>query len=229
MKNATLRPALDDPQYAAAVRRLDELRADRRKLQAEIDEILAQPQAARLSAMERVTDAAKRLISGAAAPASVRMDVERRSQIIGEKYAQAHVLDEAIRMQGEAVEEALRPLATKACEAARGEHRACVARIVAAVLELDRANEAEHGLREELVRLGYRGHSLLEPMTFRAPGPLSDWQSPAAAYLLEAVERKFITIADLPANLRRYVPPPAARVKPAAAPTSADGWLGGAA
>ncbi len=228
MKNATLRPALDDPQYAAAVRRLDELRADRRKRQAEIDEILAQPQAARLSAMERVTDAAKRLISGAA-PASVRMDVERRSQIIAEKYAQAHVLDEAIRLQSECCEKLLQPLEARAAEAAAPGHREAVQRIVSAIVELDAANVAEAELREELVRLGYRPSAYLVPMPFIALGSLSDWQSRASMYLLECVTRGFIATGDLPANLRKHVPPPAPKVKAAPAATPADGWVGGAA
>ncbi|AXA93572.1 hypothetical protein [Massilia sp. YMA4] len=161
MKSTTKAPAAyphirDQPSYREAMGKLSYFRAQLQIEQQKLHALQAEYAASinsderREPEIEHVIEKAEALIAGTAPLQSLIDQIQTKTRLI-------KALEDAARAQSGIVTDVERALSREAGQHFLAEHKAVVARLVAAVEELHAANLAEVEFRNGLDRLGYYG------------------------------------------------------------------------
>lgn len=227
IKKIELPNLTDDAAYAAAKAKLTELQAEVSKATARRNEVLgllndaAQNPSSRLSL---ITQKAYQLLGGDSTSPDANTSALRAELAALSETVAVHT--EAVRIQREAVEKLHAQASKHVIAEALPHHKQMVREIIKQITALDTALEAERELRQGLVDAGvYLGE--VRPMNLPGFGRIADVNSRAAQYLIETCEYGYISVNDLPENLR-----PLARAKlhrdapvvPMRAKVDPDGW-----
>ena len=211
-----------DPRFVAARVRCTELQTELTALERRRDDVESGI-GSLPNHRDRIGDEAEALLSGGNAAAILKRDelvknldeLTHRLAVLREATSRQKAIVSTLRAEvGAAIATDLSPM-----------HRANVAAVVKAVLQLNAAAEAEHDLRESLYQNDVPYSSCITPMAFPGFGLLRDPYSRASVFLLDCVEHGFLSVSELPANLQPYGH--AKLHKPAPAVVSAgdsDGW-----
>jgi hypothetical protein len=221
----TIDTTLDrDPAYVEASERYLALKVELSNLEKQRTEILTGLSSLTNSRKQAIQDQAAALLSGAELDAG---KVARRDSMIRnleELTDRIAVLREAETMQRAIVANERTRVSREICAELAPRHAANVAAVARAALALAEAVAAEAALRGELEANGVEFAGYLRAMPING-FKIDDSQSRLSRYLLECHEYGFLEASDLPAVVRKYIPPkakPAAVVK--AAPAAVDGW-----
>ncbi|MBS1191498.1 MAG: hypothetical protein H6R10_3290 [Rhodocyclaceae bacterium] len=217
-----------DPRYTAAHTRLMEIRGELANLEQRRNE--AQSGLSELGSAhgERIEAEAKAMLSGAQLSEPVSMKREAITRTLEEVTHRLSVLRKAEELQRGIVEDIRAEVGRAIATDLLPLHRANVAAIFHAALQLETALVAETELRERLSdnHIPYSG--VIRPMPFTGFGKLYDDQSRVSRYLLECHEYGFVTADDLPEVVRDRIPKKEGKPKGPAAARSVkeDDWTG---
>lgn len=161
MKSTSKAPAvyprlLDQPSYREAMGKLSHFRSQLQIEQQKLHELQVEyarsvnPDENRDPEAEHIILKAEAMISGTAPLQSLVDQIQTKNRLI-------KALEDASRAQSGIVTDVERALSREAGQHFVAEHKAVVARLVAAVQELHAANKAEADFRTELERMGYYG------------------------------------------------------------------------
>lgn len=189
-----------DPRFPAAQARLTEL-------QVEFNALEAQRAAthSRAASAPRVRDLVKEeaaaLISGGAPPDAgfsreqdlrTLAELDHRILVLREALSQQRTIIEALRCEvSRAISQEMKPA-----------HVANVRAVYDALLNLDAALQAEHALRDTLFAEGVLYQSNIRPMNLPKLGMLSDSNSRASSWALDALDHGYVELKELPASLQ---------------------------
>lgn len=168
MKSTTKAPATypriqDQPSYREAMEKLNHFRTQLQLEQQKLHELHVEyaksvnPDEKRDPEAEHIIQKAEAMISGTAPLQSLSDQIQTKTRLI-------KALEDAARAQSGIVTDVERALSREAGQHFLAEHKAVVARLVAAVQELHEANLAEILFRNELDRMGY--YDALRAMQF---------------------------------------------------------------
>lgn len=234
---ASPRVKLDEfPAYVAAVDRLNELKAARMRLDERVSHAIAHFRreqgghpAARAAAALALTTAAAGDPSGGDEPT---FSADQINALVEERAT----VDEAIRLQQRIVDKECAVASREIAQNLRPQHAQLVRRVIAAVVELAAACEAERRFRDELHEADVSYLSAIVPLSFGNPGRLSDLNGNAVRFFREAVEAGYLDLKSLgalgiPAEtvnaLAVMLHPPEKRpsITNRLMKAAADGWL----
>ena len=211
-----------DPRYTAAKARYTELQIELDALDRKRDAV--QSGIGSLSNYrDQIGDEAELLLSGGNAAAILkRDDLIKNLEDCTHRIA---VLREAVSRQKSIVAALTAEIGKSIAIDLLPQHRANVAAMVQAIIQLNAAAAAESDLRESLYQNGVPYSSCITPMIFPGFGLLRDPNSRASGFLLECVERGFLSVSELPGNLKPWGRAKLQKpVAPALAVADADGW-----
>jgi hypothetical protein len=214
----------DVPEYAAAAAKLTELKTEQAKATARLNAVQGQLNAAgQPRKVDAIQNAAYKLLGrDTSSPGTNAAGLREELAALTETK---QVLDAAETIQRETLA-TVRDTASKACIAQiLPTHKAMVQAIVKCLRDLDAALTTEHDLIDGL----YQNDILLgelRPMPLRGLGRLTDENSRASAYLIEAFEHGFVGLGALPENLHSWARAKTAKPTPAIVTrrAKADGW-----
>ena len=213
-----------DPRYAAAKTRLTELQLEVMTLEAKRQSLEAElAGSAEAGAASRIAAEAQALLAGASAEKAMQGDLR---VLLGKTAHSLAVVRRAVEMQHGIVKDLASEVGSAIARDMLPQHKANVAAVVAAALDLNTALEAEAELREALYENGvmYTGH--IRPMPISGFGRIADTQSRISQYLAEAIEYGFVSASSMPDIVRDRVPKPQKKAEaPVPARRNVDGWV----
>jgi len=214
-----------DPRYLAATARLTELKIELSTLEREKQDVLAglsalTPQ----NNLDLVNLEAQALVTGSTAPDLTHLKRETMTKSLADMDYRISVHFSALEMQRGIVGQLRTEISRAICGDLLPQHKANVANIVTAALQLSVALQAQMELRDDLEAAGVEFSSLLRQMPING-FDLRDSQSKLSHYMLECHEYGFIAKADLPDIVRDRIPKPSKPIKSEPVALNTDGWL----
>jgi len=202
-KSFVLPKLSDNKEYAAASKKLADLRLQLAEAEGKRDAILldmhfgkGHPQ------RDPIEEAAEKMLDDGSSPKIT--DEAKLMEGHRELTTRISVIKAAIRLQEQALMDKRSAASFEAVERLRPIHHENVRKVVAKLKELDEALTAEADLREGLSLAGFAVGSLI-PMNILELGSLKDRNSRAYRYLTEACKEGFIDQSELPEKGRADV------------------------
>ncbi|MBN9125705.1 MAG: hypothetical protein BGO99_13810 [Nitrosospira sp. 56-18] len=202
-KSFVLPKLSDNKEYAAASKKLADLRLQLAEAEGKRDAILldmhfgkGHPQ------RDPIEEAAEKMLDDGSSPKIT--DEAKLMEGYRELTTRISVIKAAIRLQEQALMDKRSAASFEAVERLRPIHHENVRKVVAKLKELDEALTAEADLREGLSLAGFAVGSLI-PMNILELGSLKDRNSRAYRYLTEACKEGFIDQSELPEKGRADV------------------------
>lgn len=213
-----------DPRYTAAVEHYTKLKLELDALERKRDEVQSGLNSLADHARNRITEEATALLSGGTIAAGLNRGA--LTQTLGELTHEIIVLREAVSMQQNIVSELRSVVGKGIATDLLPQHRANVAALAKAAIEMNIAMEREDALRRALHDTNVPDCGILRPMTMPGVGFLRDNQSRIFRFLLECEQYGFVQASDLPDIVRAQIPPKAkATPSTVARRINADGWV----
>lgn len=213
-----------DPRFAAAKAKLYELQSEVSTLEGQRNDADAGLSSMVVSHASRIELEASALLTGGPAFVPER---ERLTRTLTELTHRLAVVRQAVVMQRQIVDELRGEVGRQIATDLLPQHRANVAAVVKAALQLNVAVEAEQSLRDTLNANDVPYTSVIRAMPlngFLLRGGLLDGQGRLCRYLLECEREGFCSASALPDVVRAQIPPKAKPTPPAPAVADSGGW-----
>lgn len=219
-----MRKLEDDARYLQARNRLTQLQtaltsleSERDGLQGRLNQLAHEPQKSKMD------EAADSLIANGEISVG-SLDLLRQSMTqLTDKIAIHRV---AIDRQRKHIAELVSEISKTIAQEMLPEHKANVRKIVKCLLALDAALIREHELRDQLFVDGVQYSGVIRVMPIPRLGTTRDRHSMMTAYLLECLQHEFISKAELPERLHKFIPSRGHGVQERESVASdSDGWL----
>lgn len=185
------------PEYAAEADKLNrfagQLDAARTKLATLYEQIKTKPVATETAEIDRIAKA-ESLLAGDEAQEDLHAEIRKTNKLI-------EALTSAIDAQSNVIRRVTWGLAQAAGRRYAEEHKERVRKLMAAVIELHAANQAETDLHHDLLRLGYPG--ALAAMRLNTVEDPMDKNGNIAHYWFKEAERYVMTDAQVAAGVRK--------------------------
>lgn len=211
-----------DPRYVAAQARLTSLKEELNALGQERTRAEEGLSELVINAQSKINQEAAAMLSGETGAAALKREELQRT--LGEVSHRIRVLHTAIEMQRGIVAALRGEIGKTIAGELLPQHRANVAAVFDALLQLNTALEQESDLREAMAERDIPYSAVIRPMPFSGMGTLRDNQSRVMRYMLECHEHGFIAADELPDVVREWIPV-IAKPGPLLPRFDNDGWL----